>query len=50
VHASAADLIRLRKGTIDLTAAKKRRALTYNPKDSARIEEFERVLALDSTG
>jgi DNA-binding HxlR family transcriptional regulator len=50
LHASAADLIRLRKGTIDLTAAKKRRALTYNPKESARIEEFERVFALDSTG
>lgn len=50
VHASAADLIRLRKGTIDLTAAKKRRALTYIPKNSERIEEFERVFALDSTG
>jgi len=50
VHASAAVLIRLRNGTIDPTAAKKRRALTCNPKDSARIEKFERVFALERTG
>jgi DNA-binding HxlR family transcriptional regulator len=50
LHASAADLVRLRMGTLDLATAKKRRALTYTAARAERIDEFERVFALDAGG
>ncbi len=50
VHTSAADLVRLRKGLIDLATAKKRRSITYAGARADRIEEFERVFALEPAG
>ena len=37
-------------GTLDLATAKKRRALTYTAARAERIDEFERVFALDARG
>lgn len=47
VRASAADVVRLRLGEADLAAVKKRRALAYEAQRPERIEEFERLFALE---
>jgi DNA-binding HxlR family transcriptional regulator len=47
MHASAADLMRLRIGDLDVVTAKRRKLLSYTPARSDRIDEFERVFALD---
>jgi DNA-binding HxlR family transcriptional regulator len=46
---SAADLMRLRIGDLDVDKAKRTKALMYAPRAAERIEEFERVFALDGS-
>jgi DNA-binding HxlR family transcriptional regulator len=47
LRVSGSDLMRLRIGDLDLATAKRRHAVTFTPTESERIEEFERVFALD---
>ena len=48
VTVSAADLIRLRHHTITVSRATSTGALRYDPRDRARIREFEATFALDA--
>jgi DNA-binding HxlR family transcriptional regulator len=48
MRVSAADLVRVRMGTLELATAKKRRAITYTPARPERIDEFERVFAFEA--
>jgi hypothetical protein len=47
VYAKAADLVRLRHGSLDRGRAEKRGSLRYDPPGRGRVNEFARVFALE---